>query len=151
VGAEAADVHVPQVERRLAGRDPLGHHLAHAAGAGQAVGAEAGRDEQAADLGLAQAELVVRREALGAVHHARDLHVLHLRDAPARVHHDLLEAVPVVLQQAPVEVGRDALEAALVGQERGGAGPLVAAHHEPAAVLAKVDQQIRVAQRGQRL
>ena len=51
---EPAHVHVPEVERGLAVRDPLGHHLADPAGARQAVGAEPGCDEQAADLGLAR-------------------------------------------------------------------------------------------------
>ena len=43
LGAEAAHVHLPEVHGRLARGDPLGHHLADAAGARQAVGAEAAR------------------------------------------------------------------------------------------------------------
>ena len=66
MGAEAADVHLPEVERRLALGDPLGHHLADAARAGQPVRAEAGGDEEAAHLGLAEAELAVGRERLRA-------------------------------------------------------------------------------------
>ena len=147
---EAAHVHLPQVHRRLAGHDPLRHHLAHAARAREAVRAEAARHEDAGDLRLAEAELVVGREALRPVDHARDLHVLHLRHAPARVHDDLLEAVPVVLEQAAVEVRRDAVEPrAAVREEGGRGGPLVAAHHEPAALLAEVDEQVGVAKRGQ--
>ena len=92
--------------------------LPDAAGAGQPVRAEPGRHEQPADLGLAEAELVVGREGLRAVDHPRDLHVLHLRNAPARVHDDLLEAVPVVLEQPAVEVGRDAVEAGRVAVGR---------------------------------
>ena len=150
--AEAAHVHLPEVHRGLARHDPLRHHLAHAARAREAVCAEAARHEQAGHLRLAEAELVVGRESLRPVDHARDLHVLHLRHAPARVHDDLLEAVPVVLEQAAVEVGRDALEVrAAVRREGGRGGALVAAHHQTAALLAEVDEQVGVAQRRQRV
>ena len=67
LAAEPVDVHVPDVEGGLAGDDPLRHHLADAARSGDAVGAEAGGDEQPADVGLAQAELVVGGERLRAV------------------------------------------------------------------------------------
>ena len=148
--AEAPDVHVPQVERGLALGDPLGHHLPDPTGSGQAVGAEPGGHVEPADLGLAEAELVVGGEGLGAVDHARDLHVLHLGNAAARVDHDLLEAVPVVLQKAAVEVRRDPVESGAVAVQEGRRGlPLVASHHQAAGVLAEVDQQVRVSQRGQ--
>ena len=90
--------------------DPLRHHLADAAGAGEAVRAEAGGDEQAAHVGLAEAELAVGRERLRPVDEPRDADVVHGRDALARVGDDLLEAVPVLLEQAAVEVGRDRVE-----------------------------------------
>ena len=45
---EAADVDVPQVDRRLAADDPLGDELAGAARVGDARGVEAGADEIAA-------------------------------------------------------------------------------------------------------
>src|ERR1700761_8612543 len=57
--SEPADVHLPHIEPGLAGDDPLGHQLAHATGSGDPVGAEAGCYEEAADLRLAQTELVV--------------------------------------------------------------------------------------------
>ena len=60
LGPEAPDVHLPEVELRLAGDDPLGQLLADAAGARDAVGAEAGGHEEAADGRLAEDELVVR-------------------------------------------------------------------------------------------
>ena len=47
---EAADVHLPQVELGLAVDDPRRHLAADAAGAGDAVGAEPGRDEQPAHV-----------------------------------------------------------------------------------------------------
>ena len=118
LGAEAADVHVPEVEARLALGDPLGNHPADPARSREAVGAEPSGDEEAANLGLAETELVVGGEGLGAVDQLRDLDLLHHRDPALRVLGDLLEAVPVLLQQAAVEVGRDAVEAAgPVGQE----------------------------------
>ena len=72
--AEAPDVHAPEVERRLAADDPLGHHLADAAGAGQPVRAESGGHEQPAHGGLAEAELAVGRERLRAVDQPRHAH-----------------------------------------------------------------------------
>ena len=68
----------------------------------------------------------------------------------SRVAGDLLEAVPVLFQQAAVEVGRDRLEAAgPVGQEGRFALALVAAHHQAVAVLAVVDEEVGIAQGGQ--
>src|SRR5205807_1837763 len=67
VGTKPADVHLPHVERRLAAQDPLRHHAPDPAGPGETVGAEPRCNEEAADLGLAEAELVVRRERFGAV------------------------------------------------------------------------------------
>src|SRR3954452_15584788 len=55
VRAKAANVHLPRVELRLALDDPLGHHLADPASAREPVRAEAGSDEEPADLALAQA------------------------------------------------------------------------------------------------
>ena len=128
--------------------DPLGHHLADAAGACQAVRAEARRDEQPVDLGLAEAELVVGREGLGAVDQLGDGEFVHRRNASARVLGDLLEALPVLLQQLPVEVRRNAVDQRVVERPRR-AVALVAAHHDPVALLAVVDEQVGVAQRRQ--
>ena len=153
LGAEAAHVHLPEVHATA--RPPAIHSaitLPTPPAPARPCAQKPAGHEQAADLRLAEAELVVRREALGAVDHARDLHVLHLRHAPARVHDDLLEAVPVVLEQAAVEVGRDAVEVAPVARREGRRRrALVAAHHEAAALLAEVDQQVGVAQRRQRV
>ena len=152
LGAEAAHVHLPEIEARLALGDPLGDLPADATGAGEPVRAEAGGDEEAAHLGLAEAELVVGRERLGPVDQLRHLDLVHHRHALLRVLGDLGEAVPVVLEQAAVEVGRDPVEAAgAVGQERRLGVALVAAHHEAAAVLAEVDEEVGVAQRWQAL
>lgn len=72
------------------------------------VGAETGADEEAGDLGLAEAELVVGGEGLGAVDQLGGGDLAHRRDAP-----------------------------------------LVAAHNQPVAVLAVIDEQVGVAQGGQ--
>ena len=151
MGAETAHVHLPQVDARLTFRDPLGHHLADPAGSRQAVGAEAGRHEQPADLGLAEAELVVGREALGPVDHAGHADLLHHRHPPAGVLDDLLESVPVLLEQAAVEVGRDRVQAARSVEEGRRAVALVAAHDQPAALLAEIDQQVGIPQGRQRV
>ena len=103
----------------LAVGDPLGHDLADAARAGEPVRAEPGGHEEAAHLGLAEAELVVGRERLRAVDQPRILDVLHRRHAHPRVRDDLLEAVPVLLQQPAVEVGRDRVEAAAASSDHG--------------------------------
>ena len=142
--AEAAGVHRPGVERRLALGDPLRHQLAHPARAREAVGAEAGGDEEAAHGRLAEQELAVGRERLRAVDQLRDRHLVHHRHAAARVDRDLLEAVPVLLEQAAVEVGGDRVDAAGVERPRRRVA-LVAAHHEPAGVLAEVDEEVGVA------
>ena len=64
--AEAADVDRPEVERRLAGRDPLGERLAGAAAGRDAERVEAGADVEAAQLRrLAEDEVAIGREALG--------------------------------------------------------------------------------------
>jgi hypothetical protein len=116
------------------------------------VRAEAGGHEEPSDLRLPQAELVVGRKGLGSIDHASGLHVLELRHAPARVHGDLLEAVPVRLEQAPVEVRRDRVEAGPAARQEGRRrAALVAAHQQPAALLAEVDRQVGVAQRGERV
>ena len=88
------------------------------AGAREAVRAEAGGDEEAAHLALAEAELVVGRERLGPVDQPRDRDLVHRRHAPGGVLRDLLEARPVLLEQAPVEVRGDRVEEVLVERPR---------------------------------
>ena len=121
----------------------MGHLLADAAGAGDPVRAEPGGHEEPANLALAEDELVVRRERLGAVDHPGHAGVLDRRDARDRAPHDRLEARPVRIEQAVVEVSRDAVE------RPGHRVALVAAHAQPADLLAEVAQPIRVAHRRQ--
>ena len=152
LGAEPAHVHLPEVETGLALGDPFRDHAADAARAREPVRAEPRRHEEAADLGLAEAELVIGRERLRPVDQLGDLDLVHHRDAPLGVLGDLEEPIPVVLEEAPVEVGRDAIEAGgAVGEERGRAVALIAPHHQAAAVLAEVDQQVGIAKRRQPL
>ena len=67
----------------------------------------------------------------------------HRRDAPDGAFHDRLEARPVGREELAVEVGRDAVE-----RPRRRVA-LVAAHAQPADLLAEVDEVVRVAQLGQ--
>ena len=76
VAPEAPRVHLPGVEVRPAVDDPLGHQAPHSSCAGQAVGAEAGGDPEAADLGGPQDELAVGGEGLRAIDQADDARVL---------------------------------------------------------------------------
>ena len=145
---EAPHVHRGDVHGRLAVEDPVGQDLPHAARAGQPVRAEARRDEEAGDLGLAEAELVVGRERLGSVDEPRDADVAHRRYPHPRALGELLEARPVLLEQATVEVRRDPVDAVVVERPRR-AAPLVAAHDQAVALLAEVDEVVRVPQRGQ--
>ncbi len=116
------------------------------------MGTEARGDEEAAHLGLAEAELVVRCERLGPVDQPGHLDVVHRRHALLRVLGDLLEAVPLVLEEATVEIGRDRVEPGrAVGEEGGRRITLVAAHHQAAAVLAEVDEEVGVTEGRQAL
>src|ERR1700730_9619099 len=110
VGAETTNVHLPDVHRRLALQDPLGHDTADSAGARQAVRAEARRHEESAYLALSETELVVGGERLRSVDQAGDRDLLHDRYAPRGVGGDLLEAGPVLFEQAAIEIGRDLVE-----------------------------------------
>ena len=144
LGAEATDVHLPEVELGLAVDDPGRDLPPDPPGAGDSVGAEPGRDEEPADGALAEDELVVRGEPLGSVDHPADPGVTDRRDPADGPVHDLLEARPVGCQETAVEVGRDPVE-----------GPrcwvaLVAAHAQPADLLPEVDQVVGVAHRRQR-
>ena len=103
--------------------------------------AEPGGHEEAADLALAEDELVVRRERLGPVDDPRNAGVLDGRHARDGAFHDRFEARPVRVEQAMVEVARDAIE------RPGRRVALVAAHAQPADLLAEVAQPIRVAHR----
>ena len=143
LGAEAANVHRPQVELRLAVDDPLRQLFPQAAGAGNAVGGEPGRDEQPANRRFAQDELVVGGEPLRAVDEPRDACLVHGGHPPHGPGGDLLEARPVGGQQLAVEVGRDAL------QRPRRRVALVATHHQPSHLGPEIDQVVRIAQLGE--
>ncbi len=141
-GAEPPDVHLRQVHRGLALDDPLGGGAAHPRGSGDAVCAEPRGHEQARDLGLAEDEVVVGREGLGAVDEAVDLHGLQRRDQRERALGDRLEPRPLLLQQAVVEVLRDRRV-----DVPGIRVPLVAADDQTAHLLSHVDEAVGVAER----
>ena len=139
--AEAADVDGPEVHRRLAAHDPFGERLAGPAPGGDAVGVEAGAEVKLFDLGrLAEDEVAVGGEGLGAVEHILDPGALERRHARERLLHERLEVVPVVVQQRIVE----ALGDAVLGP--GDRVRFVAAHDQAADLLLEVDQPVRVAQ-----
>ncbi len=140
-GAEPPRVHVPDVERGRTLDDPLGHELSHPACARQPVRAEAGRDPEPAHVRRPEDELAVRREGLRAVDEPDHLHLGKRGHADDGVLEELLEARPVLVEQARVEVGRDPFET----PRR--AVALVAAHDEPARLRTEVDEQRRVAHR----
>ena len=139
--AEAARVHLPDVERRHPLGDPLRDELAHPARAREPVRAEARGDPEAAHVGGAEDELVVGRERLGPVDQLHDVHPLESGDAADRVLEQRLEPLPVLGEQLAVEVRRDPVE------RPGGRVALVAAHDQPARLGAEVDEQRRVAHR----
>ena len=144
VAAEAADVDGPEVVGGLAVRDPFGQRHAGAAAGGDAEGVEAGADEEVSHLGgLAEDEVAVGGEALGAVDELLDAGVLERGDAAEGELHDRLEMVPVVVEELEGEVLGDALL---------GPGPgvgLVAAHDEAADLLLVVGEAVGVAQGGE--
>ena len=90
-----------------------------------------------------QDELAVGGERLGTVDEPKHLGVLQQRHPDDRVFHQLLEPVPVLVEQPAVEVRRDAVEPPWRRV------PLVAAHDEAAGLAPEVDEQRRVAHRRQ--
>ena len=139
VTAEAARVHLPRIEARLALDDPLGDEAAHSTRTGKAVRTEARGDPEAADIGLAEDELPVGSERLRAVHELHDFGLLETGHPNACVRHQLLEPVPVLGQELAVEVRGDAVET-----PRGWMA-FVTAHHKAPRLTAEVDEERGVA------
>src|SRR5438094_6247156 len=119
-------VHLPEVEARLAVDDPFRHRLAHPPGTCDPVGTEAGRDKEPANARLAEDELVVGREGLRSIDQLDHIAVLERGDALDGVLRKRFEARPVFGQQAIVEIAGDAVETPW------GWIAFVATHHEPA-------------------
>ena len=134
---------MPDVQRRLAVEDPVGHDLPDAARARQPVRAEARRDEEAGDLGLAEAELVVGRERLGPVDEPRDAARRAIAGTRSRERSATISSKRAQSSSSrrPLKSGGIAVDAVLVERPRR-AAPLVAAHDEAAALLAEVDEQL---------
>ena len=139
MGAEAPDVHVPQVQRRLALDDPLGHHLADPARARQAVGAEAGRHEEAAT------SVSPRQNSPSGVNASGPLmSFVTLTSSIAGTRLRELSTISSKRSQSsssswPLKSG--GIASSRVRRERPRRGvALVAAHHQPAALLAEVDR-----------
>ena len=99
IRAEAANVHLVQVERRLAVDDPLGHHLADTARSGDAVERHAGRNKKTGNARHgAKAVLAVRRDGVRAVDELDDFGAFDQRDAPERPLHHRLKQFPIFRQ-----------------------------------------------------
>src|SRR5438094_2457840 len=81
LGAKAPQVHLPEVETRLAIDDPFGHRGAHPAGAGDPVGAESRGYIETANRGLAQQEFVVRGERFWSIDQFDDVAFFQRRDS----------------------------------------------------------------------
>ena len=142
VSAETAQIHPPDVDRRAPLQNPLGHHLADSAGAGDPVSAEAGGDEEAANVRrLAHDELAVRCERLGAVDQGDDFGSANGRHARNRLLHEIAEPLPVRRQELVGEIGRDPVEAP--GRRRA----LVPAHEQAADFLTEVHEPVGIAHR----
>ncbi len=139
---EAPDVDGQQVDRGLAIDDPLGQGPTRAAGRRDPDRVEAGADEETPDgRRLAEDELVVRREALGAVVELPDTGVAQCRYAHEGTVHQDREVVPVLVEQLELEGIRD-----LIGRDpRPGIG-LEATDDEAADLLLEVCVAIRIAQ-----
>src|SRR5256885_8811414 len=106
---EAPQIHLPEIEARLAIDDPFRHRPAHSAGAGDPVGAEAGRYKEPAYARLTEDELVVGREGLRTIDQLDDIAVLERGDPLDGVLRKRLEARPVFGQETVVEIVGDAV------------------------------------------
>ena len=144
VRAEAADVDVPQVARRLAVGDPLRDELSRTPGVGDASRIEASADEVIAQLRrLTQDEVAIGREALRPVEQHLDLRRFQAGRAVDGVGHQDLELVPVLAQQLELEGAGNRVH-------RPGLGLRFEATHEQAAdFLLVVDEAVGVAHHGQ--
>ncbi len=142
---EASDVHIPQVERRLAADDPFRDQPARPARIGDSRRVEPRADKIARDFRrLAQNEIAVAGETLGAVQQHLDFCGLETGRAVDRVFHQDLELVPVLRKQLELEV---------VGNTRripGLGDRLEPAHDQPADFFLVIDEAIGVADDGKR-
>src|SRR2546430_2133699 len=94
-----------------------------------------------ADVRRPEDELAGGRERLRTVDQPDHLRVEEGGNPEERGAPQLVEALPVLLEQLPVEVGRDAVEGPRAGPA------LVPAHQQTARLAPEVDEQRRVAQR----
>ena len=101
---EAAQVDVPQVDRRIAADDPFGDQAPGAAGVGDTCRIEAGAHEVTVELRrFAEDEIAVQGEALRSVEQHLHLRGLEAGRAVYRVRHQDLELIPILGQQLEFE------------------------------------------------
>ena len=133
-GSEAPGAVRLQVELRLTRRDELGHRLADAARAAEAVEREAGRDEEAGHARqLSDERVAVGRHRVGVAHELDDARIGEEREAPGGALHEWREArlvggdaLSAVLPGHAVEPARDGI--VLVAAEEHAAGLGLAVH-----------------------
>ena len=137
---EAAQVDVPQVDRRIAADDPFGHQPPGAAGVGDAGGVEARADEIAPELGrLAQNEIAVQREALRSVQQHFYLRGFQAGRPMYRIAHQDLELIPILAQQLELEPVRNRRHVPRLGYR------LEATHHQAADLFLVIDESVGIA------
>src|SRR5262245_19282666 len=109
--AEAANIHRPEIVRRLALGHPFGQHHAGTAAGGDAESVEARPDKNPPGLArLAKDEIAVGREAFGAVDELPDARRLHRRDASRRKLEQWLEMVEISVEKLELEPVRQAID-----------------------------------------
>ena len=137
--AKAANIHLVQVERWLAVDDPLGQHLAHATGPGDAVERHAGGDKKSGyTRHRAEAVMAVWCHGIGAVDQLNDLGLFELGYAAHCTLHHWLEQFPVLGQKLLGEVPRDAVGGPCLGLQ------FETADQESAHLLAEIKQIVGI-------
>jgi hypothetical protein len=141
---EPAGIDFPKVERRLAFPDPLGDRPAGTAGARDAEGVEAGRDEETvAPRDWAEEEGAVRGETLRAVDEAIERRRSDRRQAVLHLSDRGVEPLPIGIEELEGKVVRHAF-----GRQRLGV-VLEGAEADAVADEAEVDGAVVVARTGE--
>ena len=139
MGAEAADVQLPDVDRGLALEDPLGHDAPDTARARDPVDRHARRHPEARPpRDRAQGVVPVRREAVGPVDQLDDLGLLDGREAADRPGEQRLEQLPLAGEELLRELPGHVVEAP---RPRVGLEP---PDEVPADLLADVDEVVGI-------
>src|SRR5579883_2841670 len=141
IGPEAADIHMPQIEFRLALNDPFRQHLAHPPRARNAMCAEAARRPESPHLRrLPQNKLAIRGKRLQPIHPFHQLDICQRRHAFDAAGEQRSEALLIVVPHCRIGgVGKS------IHVESAGIA-LIAAEYETLPLLAAIDQLIWITQ-----